>query len=38
MENFKFTDTEKGGTGDEPGQEHAHHLFDIKEIVHKHSP
>jgi hypothetical protein len=33
-EKSKLTETEKGETGEEQSQEHAHH-FDIKGIVHK---
>jgi hypothetical protein len=29
----KLTETEKGETGEEESQEHAHLFFDIKEIV-----
>jgi hypothetical protein len=35
MEKSKLTETEKGETGEEQSQEHAHHFFDIKGIVHK---
>jgi hypothetical protein len=35
MEKSKLTETEKGRTGEEQSQEHAHIFFDIKGIVHK---
>jgi hypothetical protein len=35
MKKSKFTETEKGQTGEEQSQEHAHNFLEIKEIAHK---